>query len=142
MSVYDPDQISVLIGDYRITEFDGSADAISAKMNGDRGELVMAGSKGVFVRKTDRSGTLTLKLKQHGADIKYLNDLMDSQEDLKSFTPLSLKIQDLLNQDKVSGDKGFFTVNPDFNRGEGHNPNSFTIAFERMSIKLEKGHGN
>ncbi|AOJ86729.1 hypothetical protein WS87_08610 [Burkholderia sp. MSMB0856] len=141
MAVFDPKQVSVLINGVPIDDWSDGADVIQAEYNTDAGATTIgANGKGVFVASANQSGKVTLKIKQHSPDNKYLNGLRTQQETrLKSFTPLELNIRDLLNEDVVTASKGFFTTRPKFARGDGHNPTEWVIEFETLNMELEKG---
>lgn len=138
---FDPSQISLLLSGVEIKEFADGADVIAVAHSGPAGGYTMgATGRGVFVSNADRSGTLTLKLLQHGADNKYLADRLAAQRNsLKTFEPFTLEIRDLLNEDQVTGLRGYFTDLPTFTRGAGHNASTWVIAFENITIKNEKG---
>jgi hypothetical protein len=144
MSSFDPKQVSVLINGVLIDDWADGSDVIDAKNTKDAGAYTIgANGTGVFIADPDQSGTLALKIKQHSANNKYLAGLMAQQRrSLKAFTPLELEIRDLLNEDVVTGVKGFFTTPPAYTRGTAHNPEVWTIAFEKLDIKLERGLGN
>ena len=93
MAIYDQNQLSVLINGYEIRDWATGADALKLAFNNAAGTLKMGSNgSGVFVANNDRSATLTIKLKQHSADNKYLNGLRALQDgNLKAFVPLTLK---------------------------------------------------
>ncbi|AAF84393.1 phage structural protein [Xylella fastidiosa] len=144
MSVFDPKQVSVLLNGTQIKDWADGTDVIDAKHNADAGAYTIGASgTGVFVANADRSGTLTLKIKQHSADNTFLSRRLAQQRGaIQSFTPFTLDIRDLLNQDVVTATNGYFTTPPGFTRGAGHNPETWTLVFEVMEITLEKGFGN
>jgi len=144
MSLFDPKQVSVLINGTQIKDWADGSDVINAKNNVDAGaHTIGASGTGVFVANPDRSGTLVLKLKQHTADNKFLGGMLAQQRNsIKGFTPITLEIRDLLNQDVVVATNGYFSTPPEYTRGNGHNAETWTISFEQMDIKLERGLGN
>ncbi|MDN7790444.1 DUF3277 family protein [Burkholderia contaminans] len=144
MASFDPKQVSVLINGVPIDDWADGGDVIQAEHNADAGALTIgANGKGVFVANPDESGKLTLKIKQHSPNNKFLTGLQTQQRtNLKAFTPLELSIRDLLNDDVVTASKGYFTTLPKYVRGTAHNPHEWVIAFETMNIKLENGLGN
>jgi hypothetical protein len=144
MSRFDPKQVSVLIDGVLIDDWSDGSDVIDAKNATDAGALTVgANGTGVFVSNPDKSGTLALKIKQHSANNKYLAGRMAQQRNsLKAFTPVTLEIRDLLNEDVVTGVEGYFTTPPGFTRGNGHNPEVWTLVFVQLDIKLERGLGN
>lgn len=107
----------------------------------DDGEYIIgADGRGIFIANTDKSGTLTLKVKQHSEDNAYLIKLRNQQKNsIKTFAPLTLSIRDLMNGDVVTATKGYFTTPPNFVRGQGHNAQTWTIKFENVVMNLEKG---
>jgi hypothetical protein len=144
MSRFDPQQVSVLIDGVLIDDWADGSDVIDAKNATDAGAYTIgANGTGVFVANPDQSGTVALKIKQHSANNKYLaGRLAQQRQSLKAFTPMTLEIRDLLNEDVVTAVNGYFTVVPSYTRGNGHNPEVWTIAFEKLDIKLERGLGN
>lgn len=144
MSRFDPKQVSVLINGVLIDDWADGSDVIDAKNTTDAGaHTIGANGTGVFIANPDQSGTLALKIKQHSANNKYLAGLLAQQRrSLKAFTPLELEIRDLLNEDVVTGVNGYFTTPAAYTRGTSHNPEVWTISFERLDIKLERGLGN
>jgi hypothetical protein len=144
MSRFDPKQVSVLINGVLIDDWSDGSDVIDVKYSTDAGALTVgANGTGVFVANPDKSGTAVLKIKQHSANNKYLSGLMAQQRNsLKAFSPVELAIRDLLNEDVVTGVEGYFTTPPGFTRGNGHNPETWTLVFVQLDIKLERGLGN
>ncbi|AVK08189.1 MULTISPECIES: phage structural protein [Pseudomonas aeruginosa group] len=141
MAIYDHNQLSVLLNGYEIKDWADGADTVKFAFAKDAGEMLIgADGGGVFVASTDRSGKLTLKIRQHSEDNRYLNRLRALQDgNIKAFVPLTLEIRDLLNEDLVSATRGYFTTRPEYTRGAGHNATTWTIVFERASVNLEKG---
>lgn len=138
---FDPSQYSVLINGYEIKDWADGGDVIDLKYNKDAGTMTVgARGRGVFVANQDRSGTLTLKLLQHGPDNKFLNRLTAQQRDsLKTFQPITLAIRDLLNEDRASGVKGYFTTLPGLTRGNVANDTTHVLVFEQINIVMEEG---
>jgi hypothetical protein len=141
MAVFDPKQVSVLINDWRISDWADGTDVIDAKFSVDHGSLTIgAGGTGVFVQNPDDSGTLALKVKQHTPDNVYLDTLRRLQRaNIKAFIPLQLSIRDLLNEDVVTGVQGFFTTPPEYVRGTSANPTTWTFVFGILTMRLERG---
>ncbi|MCG9064716.1 DUF3277 family protein [Laribacter hongkongensis] len=141
---FDPKQVSVLLNGYAISDWADGSDVISYKAVTDAGSYTIgANGTGVFIANPDESHVLVLKLKQHSPENKWLNDQFRQQrKQIKSFTPFTLEIRDLLNEDVATGVNGFFTTPTDFTRGAGHNPHAWTIVFESGDIKQEKGWAN
>lgn len=141
MAVFDPKEIIVLLDGYEIDDWADGSDVVQFTSSSDAGEWVIgADGKGVFIANTDKSGTLTLKVKQHSANNAYLNRLFNQQKNrIKAFVPMTLAIRDLLNGDVVTATKGYFTTPPSFTRGQGHNAKTWTIKFEQGSMHLEEG---
>src|SRR5690606_14326038 len=141
MAIYDHNQLSVLINGYEIRDWADGADVLKLEFAKAAGEMKMGSNgSGVFVANADRSATLTLKLKQHSPDNKFLNKLRVLQDsNLKAFLPLTLEVRDLLNEDLVSATKGYFTTRPSYTRGNAVNDTSWVIVFERASVNLEQG---
>lgn len=144
MAVFDPKQVTVLLGGVEISDWADGGDVIDVKHNVDAGTMTIgADGRGVFVANPDESVTVTLKIKQHSADNKFLTDKKTLQRsNIGSFVPFSLHIKDLINGDLVTAQKGYFTTLTGFTRGTAHNASVWVIAFEKGNIKLEKGHGN
>ena len=140
-TTFNPREVSVLIQGVQISDWSDGNDVIQAKLNADAGSYTMgANGAGVFIANPDQSGTLTLKIKQHSPDNQYLDRLFKQQRaSIKTFTPITLSIVDLLNDDKVSGLNGYFTTPPEYTRGMAHNAVTWTIVFEQMTITLEQG---
>ncbi|KAA6208764.1 phage structural protein [Avibacterium paragallinarum] len=141
MAVFDPKQVIVLLGGREISDWADGADVISAVQNQDAGSWTIgANGTGVFVANPDSSGKLTLKIKQHSEDNAYLSKLFNQQKSaIKTFSPMTLSIRDLLNDDVVTATKGYFTTPTGFTRGAGHNAQTWVIEFEKMTLNLEKG---
>ncbi len=141
MAVFDPKQVIVLLDGKEISDWSDGSDVISAVNQVDAGQLVIgANGTGVFIANPDNSGKLTLKIKQHSADNAYLSKLFNQQKSsIKTFSPITLSIRDLINDDVVTASKGYFTTPTDYVRGNGHNAQTWTIVFEQMTMNLEKG---
>ncbi|BBT18113.1 MULTISPECIES: phage structural protein [Pseudomonadaceae] len=141
MAIYDQKQLSVLINGYEISDWGAGADVLKLAFTTDSGSMkIGSNGTGVFVANNDRSATLTLKLKQHSRDNKFLNSLRLLQEgNLKAFTPLTLEMRDLLNEDLISATRGYFTKRPEVTRGSEANDTTWTIVFERANVNLEQG---
>lgn len=138
---FDPALHSVLINGYEIKDWADGGDVISFAYNNDAGAMTVGSrGRGVFVANQNRSATLTIKLLQHTPDNKFLQRLTAQQRDsLKTFTPLTLAIRDLINEDRATGVSGFFTTLPGLVRGNAHNDTTHVIVFERGNIILEDG---
>ena len=141
MAVFDPKQVIVLLDGKEISDWSDGSDVISAVNQVDAGQLVIgANGTGVFIANPDNSGKLTLKIKQHSADNAYLSKLFNQQKSsIKTFSPITLSIRDLINDDVVTASKGYFTTPTDYVRGNGHNAQTWTFVFEQMTMNLEKG---
>jgi len=141
MAVFDPKQVSVIINDYRVQNWADGNDVIIAKFTVPHGELkIGAGGDGVFVQNPNESGVITLKILQHSADNAFLDSLRRIQRQaISTFVPLALSIKDLLNEDQVTASMGYFTTPPEYNRGATANPVTWTIEFESMAMRLERG---
>ncbi|MBR8461477.1 DUF3277 family protein [Campylobacter sp. faydin G-24] len=141
MARYQHDYAVLLLNGYEINAYADGADALSIENGADAGAYTIGASgKGVFLGSCNQSGTLTLKLLQHSEDVKFLQDLYNTQRNnFKAFTPLTMEFKDTLNGDSVVGLNGFFVSDGNFSRGDGHNPAEFKISFERISKKLENG---
>lgn len=141
MARFDPTEMSVLLDGREISDWADGADVIDLSYQTDDGEYVIgANGTGVFVANSNKSGKLTLKIKQHSEDNEYLSKLRNQQKNsIKTFTPMTLTIRDLMNGDVATGIKGYFTTPPKLTRGQGHNSTDWVIVFEKINIKLEKG---
>lgn len=141
MAVFDPKEVSVLLDGREISDWADGSDVISMTYEADDGEYVIgANGTGVFVANTNKSGKLVLKVKQHSEDNAFLIKLRNQQKNsIKTFNPMTLSIRDLMNGDVITAIKGYFTTPPGFVRGQGHNPEVWTIVFEQMTMHLEKG---
>ena len=141
MAVFDLKEISVLLDGREMSDWGDGSDVVQFAFSSDAGEWVMgANGTGVFIANTDKSGTLTLKIKQHSDDNAYLSKLFNQQKNsIKTFTPMTLTIRDLLNGDVVTATKGYFTTPTGFTRGQGHNAQTWVIKFEQGTMNLEKG---
>ena len=141
MAVFDPKQVVVLLDGREISDWADGSDVISAEHSAGAGEYTIgANGKGVFVANPDKSLKLQLKIKQHSEDNKFLTDLFYKQKNsIKTFTPVTLSIRDLINDDTVTAVKGYFVDAHTYVRGVGHNAVTHTIVFESGEIKLETG---
>lgn len=144
MSVFDPKEMVVLLNGREITEFGEKGNAIEFTPGVPAGTYTMGVTgKGVFINDPDKSGSLVLNMAQHSADNKWLNTQKQTQrESIRSFVPFTLEIKDLLNEDVVTAQKGYFTELPGFMRGTNVNNTRWMIVFETHSMALEKGFGN
>lgn len=72
-----------------ISDWADGADVISVIYSVDDGEYIIgADGRGIFITNTDKSGTLTLKVKQHSEDNAYLIKLRNQQKNsIKTFAP-------------------------------------------------------
>ena len=141
MAIYDPKQMQVLINGVEVDDYADGADVIKAVQNAEAGAWTIgADGGGVFVADANESATFTLKLRQHGETNKTLSELYRKQKkSLKGFTPLRVTIRDLINEDVVTGEMGYFTAAPEFIRGAGHNATTWTIVCLKSDFKLEAG---
>lgn len=138
---YDHRQISLTLSGYSVTAFDESGDSINIAAQGDVGAYTIgAAGRGVFVANGNQSGTLTLKLLQHAEDNQFLNNQYNLQvNNIKEFTPIEMYFKDTINGDEVVGTRGYFTTPPAIARGTSHNATTWTLVFEKITRKLEKG---
>lgn len=141
MAKFDQKQHVLLINGVEIKGFADGADVISFAENNEAGALTVgADGEGVFVANQNRSGTLTIKLLQHGESVAFLNNLRRQQRDsLKSFTPLTLSVRDLINEDRITASQGYFTTAPGYVRGNANNDTQFVIVFAKTEVVLEAG---
>lgn len=141
MARFDIKQVHIMLNDRVITGLSAENNAIDYKFAKDAGEYAIgANGTGVFVGNPDQSTILTIRMLQHHPDVAWLSRQRALQrQNLKSFTPFSLIITDLMNDDVATGSKGFFTALPAYTRGAQHNPNVFTLAFESGSFTLMDG---
>ncbi|ETD72971.1 hypothetical protein V757_01105 [Pelistega indica] len=141
MKIFDPKEVLVLLNGREISDWGDGGDQIKVVNNSPNGQMVIGNNgKGVFVANPDESGTLTLKLKQHSADNKYLSRLHQQQKrSIKTFVPFTLTVKDLINEDLVVATKGYFTTAKEMTRGNAHNPHTWEIVFEQMTITHEEG---
>lgn len=141
MKIFDPKEVVVLLNGREINDWADGSDQVKVVNNAPNGQLVVGNNgTGVFIADPNESGTLTLKLKQHSADNKHLSRLHTQQKrSIKTFVPFTLTIKDLINGDLVVATKGYFTTAKEFTRGNGHNPHTWEIVFEKMTIELEEG---
>lgn len=141
MKISDIRQYSVTLNGVVISDWSDGSDVIAATNNQDAGAWTMgADGRGVFSANPDNSGKLVLKLKQHSEDNERLSKLFRQQKaNIALFRPFHLVITDLINGDVVEANNGFFTTPTGYTRGVGHNAQTWTIEFESMDIKLEKG---
>lgn len=141
MATFDPKEVVVLLDGREISDWADGSDVINFAFQTDDGEMIIgADGMGIYIANTNRSGKLTLKVKQHSEDNAYLIKLRNQQKErIKTFTPMTLAIRDLMNGDLVTATKGYFTTPPNFVRGQGHNAQTWTFVFEKGAMNLEKG---
>lgn len=141
MARFDIKQVHLMLNERVITGFTAENNAVDYKYAKDAGEYAIgAHGTGVFISNPDESTVLTIRMLQHHPDVAWLNQQRALQrKSLKSFTPFSLIITDLMNDDVATGSKGFFTALPAYTRGAQHNPGVFTLAFETGTLLLMNG---
>ena len=143
MKIYDPKKISVTLNGVNVSDWADGSDVVAATNNKEAGAWTMgADGRGVFAATPDNSGKLVIKLKQHSEDNERLSKMfLEQKTNIATFKPFHLVINDLINGDVVEANNGFFTTPTGYTRGAGHNAQTWTIEFESMDIKLEKGKG-
>lgn len=136
--LFDIKQVSLVLNGYTITGFTTDTDALDVQYTGDAGKQTIGSSgKGIWVANPDTSGKLTIKLLQQHKDNAWLSNMLALQRsDPKSFTAYSMSIRDLLNNDLVSGDKGYHSTPMKFTRGGQHNASTWVIEFESIQQVL------
>ncbi len=144
MAYFDIKQVNLSLNTRAITGLTTDNDAISVAFTSDAGKWTLgANGSGVWTANSDTSGTLTLKLVQNHPDNAWLSQQFALQRnDLRAFTPFSLVIRDLLNNDLVSASNGMFSTPLKFVRGAQPNGSTWTIAFESVQFTLASGYGN
>lgn len=144
MAYFDIKQVNLSLNTRAITGLTTDNDAISVAFTGEAGKWTLgANGSGVWTANSDTSGTLTLKLVQNHPDNAWLSQQFALQRnDLRAFTPFSLVIRDLLNNDLVSASNGMFSTPLKFVRGAQPNGSTWTIAFESVQFTLAPGYGN
>jgi hypothetical protein len=144
MKQFDPKQVTVVLGGRTFGDWSDGGDVITLEPTGDAGAPTEgADGRGVFVHNPSRAHKLTLKIKQHSEDNRILNQWHALQRsNPKAFTPLTLTVRDLLNEDAATASNGMFQGAPKLVRGNGHNGMEWSIWFETGSITLEKGLGH
>jgi hypothetical protein len=138
--LFDIKQVSLVLNGYTITGFTTDADALDVQFTGDAGKWTIGASgKGVWIANPDCSGKLTIKLLQQHKDNAWLsNQIALQRSDPKSFTAYGMAIRDLLNNDLVSGSKGYHSTPSKFTRGAQHNAGTWVIEFESLQQVLGK----
>ncbi|HEY4438711.1 MAG TPA: phage protein [Lelliottia sp.] len=136
--LFDIKQISLVLSGRTITGFTTDNDALDVSFNNDAGKWTIgAQGKGVWVANPDASGKLTIKLLQQHADNAWLaNQMALQRSDPKSFTAYGMNIRDLLNNDLVTGSKGYHSTPAKYTRGGQHNPGTWIIEFESVQQVL------
>ena len=131
---FDIKQVSVILNGYTLTGLSDDTSSIDVKFTGDAGKYTIgANGKGVWIANPDCSGTLTIKLLQQHQDNAWAAQQHALQRsDLKAFTPFSLNIRDLINNDLVTGTSGMFKTASGYTRGNQHNPGTWVIEFESL----------
>lgn len=119
-----------------ISDFTDGADALQFNPVGDRGSLVSGFKRAVYVKLSNRSVAVQVTLMQNSEDSKYLQSRFDSQDDLPNHTPIQALFRDNVNGDTIQFINGWILTEPNFVRGSGHNPMTWTITFEKQVKKL------
>lgn len=139
--VIDSSEHVVNLSSYQIEDWADGADVINVEWVDSASQyLAGADGKGIQIMNPSKAIKLTLKVKQTGADAKWLNDQYNLQRNnIRAFTPLVLSAKDLLNQDSAWGKKGYFVDGTPWTRGNGHNATTFAIVFHSGGMNLTEG---
>lgn len=139
--VIDSSEHVVSLNSYQIEDWADGADVINVEWVDSASQyLAGADGKGIQIMNPSKAIKLTLKVKQTGADAKWLNDQYNLQRNnIRGFTPLVLSAKDLLNQDTAWGKKGYFVDGSPWTRGNGHNATTFAIVFHSGGMTLTEG---
>jgi hypothetical protein len=130
-NAYDLNFASLAFDGHLITDYTDAADAIQVNPIGDRGVLVSGFSRSVYVKTSGRSVAVQISVMQNSEDSKFLQSRLKSQEDLPNHTPIQGFYKDNINGDTIQFINGWILTEPNYVRGSGHNPMTWTITFER-----------
>lgn len=135
--VFDLNRATLSLSGRRITDYTDGADCMQILPIGDRFSRTSGFSRDVVVKLSARSVNLQIALMQNSEDSKYLQEKFNSQtDDIADHVPLEGLYRDSINGDTISLHKGWIMALPNFVRGNGHNPVTWVISFEREDRKL------
>lgn len=139
MSAYDH-RFSVLALDGRsINDWTDATDALQINSADELGTLTKGSNRAVFVSSNKDGAQLVLILLQNSSDSKFLQDRLKSQKNLKTHSPIQGYYKDTVNGDEIKLINGWIATKPNYVRGNGHNPMTWTIEFEREERNLKEG---
>lgn len=130
---YDHSQTTLKINGKEIDGFADGNDVLVIADAKDLGEIIYGASgEAVFIGKCSKGGTVKIKLLQSSKSGDFLDTLINEQRNnLAGFKQLTLDFYDTVSGDQITGSEGFFIINGDYVRGEGHNPQEITMGFTR-----------
>ena len=128
---------------HEITGWGKGDDVVSATRNADAGSLsIGADGASVVSMSADRSGEVTLKLRQTSSSNRYLlNRYQQFEAGPATYVPIGLTVTDVHRLDKVVGINGFIKKLPDMKRGAEASEQEWTLVFEELYIDLGDARG-
>lgn len=135
--VFDLNKATLSLSGRRITDYTDGADCMQINPVGDRFSRTIGFQRDIVVKLSARSVTLQIALLQNSDDSKFLQETFQSQtDDIANHVALEGLYRDTINGDTISLHKGWIMALPNFVRGNGHNPITWVISFEREERKL------
>ena len=136
-NVFDLNSATLSLSGRRITDYTDGADCMQFLPIGDRFIRVSGNSRDIVIKTSARSVNLQIALLQNSDDSKYLQEEFLSQpDDIANHVPLEAFYRDNINGDTITAHQGWIMALPSFVRGNGHNPVTWVISFEREERKL------
>lgn len=135
MAVFSLHRFIVVINGVTFDEWDASTDSFSFTPLADKMAFVESFGSHIFIDTGSRAHVLQIKLPQHSALQKTMRDWANQQDRDISSINFTLRAFDPINGDEITGAKGQIQTASGVVRGNGHNPNTWSIVFPVSNIK-------
>lgn len=134
VGTFDFNRESLNVGTFIITGFADVDDAITPSRRNDMWDLI-SGADGdkIFIRKSDTSGVITVKLLASSVGNEILADIALAQE-LVTGVPVAVLYSDASNFPLAAADKAVITKIPDFSRGKNLGSVDWAILCADLTI--------
>lgn len=134
MDVYSFLDTVMLVNGNEITGWAEGDDAINiARREDSASDMVGADGEMAVALSANRSGELTIRLKQTAASNAYLSSLVAAMEN-GAFVPVFVQFKDTRGNDLGSGTQGYIRRPADMQRGTGINTQEWVIVVERLDM--------
>lgn len=136
MSVYDHSLYVVTLDGETIDDWNDATDCFNSTPVSEKGTLTEGINSYVFVASNKEARQVVISLLQSSPNSISLQKKMDMQDyNMATFPPMTMQTKNIITGDVETYSGGHFTTGTPVVRGNGHNPDVWTIVFAKYDIK-------